>query len=50
MKMQANYQGMSREDEVVELRVFRSKRDEKLSREIEEMRSEITKHIYIETA
>ena len=38
MKMQANNQGMSREDDVVELRVFGSERDEKLSREIKEVR------------
>ena len=38
MKMQANDQGMSREDEVVKLRMFGSERDEKLSREIEEVR------------
>ena len=49
MKMQANDQGKSREDEVVELRVFGSERDEKLSREIEEIRLEITTRIYIET-
>ena len=48
MKMQANDQGMSREDEVVELRVFESERDEKLLREIEEVRLEIVTHIYIE--
>ena len=45
-----NNQGMSKEDEVVELGVFKSKRDEKLSREIEEVRSEITTRIYIETS
>ena len=50
MKMQANDQGMSREDDVVELRVFGSERDEKLSREIEEVRSEIATRIYIETS
>ena len=50
MKMQANDQGMSRKDEVVELRVFGSERDEKLSREIEEVRSEIATRIYIETS
>ena len=50
MKMQANGQGKSREDEVVELRVFGSERDEKLSREIKEMRSKITTRIYIETS
>ena len=50
MKMQANDQGMSREDDVVELRVFGSERDEKLSREIKEMRSKIATRIYIETS
>ena len=50
MKMQANDQGMSKENEVVELRVFGSERDEKLSREIEEMRSKIATRIYIETS
>ena len=50
MKMQANDQGMSREDEVVELRVFESERDEKLLREIEEVRLEITMRIYIKTS
>ena len=47
MKMQANNQGKSKEHEVVELRVFGSDRDEKLSRDIEEIRSEIATHIYI---
>ena len=46
-KLQVNDQGMSREDEVVELRVFENERDEKLSREIKEVRSEIATHIYI---
>ena len=41
---------MSREDDVVELRVFGSEKDEKLSREIEEVRSEIATRIYIETS
>ena len=50
MKMQANDQGMSRKDEVVELRVFGSERDEKLSREIEEVRSKIATRIYLETS
>ena len=47
MKMQANNQGKSKEHEVVELRVFQSERDEKLSRDIEEIRSKIATHIYI---
>ena len=47
MKMQANDQGKSREDEVVELRVFGSERDEKLSRDIEEIRSKIVTHTHI---
>ena len=47
MKMQANNQGKSKEHEVVELRVFGSERDEKLSRDIEEIRSKIATHIYI---
>ena len=50
MKMQATNQGKSREDEVVKLRVFGSERDEKLSREIEEVRLEIVMRIYIETS
>ena len=49
MKMQANDQGKSREDEVVELKVLGSERDEKLSREIEEMRSEIATHTHTHT-
>ena len=48
--MQANDQGKSKEDEVVELIVFGSERDEKLSREIKEMRSEIATCKYIETS
>jgi len=50
MEMQANDQGKSREDEMVKLRVFGSEKDEKQSREIEEMRLEITMRIYIETS
>ena len=49
-KMQANDQGKSREDEVVKLIVFGSERDEKLSREIEEIRSKIATCKYIETS
>ena len=48
--MQANDQGKSREDEVVKLIVFGSERDEKLSREIEEIRSKIATCKYIETS
>ena len=47
MKMQANNQGKSKEHEVVELRVFGSERDEKLSRDIEEIRSKIATHTHI---
>ena len=48
--MQANDHGKSREDEVVELRVFGSERDKKLSRKIKEMRSKIAMCIYIGTS
>ena len=48
--MQENEQGKCRENEVVESRVFGSERDEKLSREIEEIGLEIVTRIYIETS
>ena len=45
--MQAKNQGKSKEHEMVELRVFGSERDEKLSRDIEEIRSKIVTHTHI---